>query len=756
MMESVSAQPLPANTQSGAAPQDLEPGLELRAKVDANLPGGVVRLVSDAKSIELRVPAPLPVGSEVTVTVSGTRQQPAVVLTPAQNTGPNTGTPATPNPPPPQSGSQTGAQPQSAPPQSGQSGTPAQTVPQQGQPATPQAGLQRSAPVLTQFLQATGVLPQPGQAGAPGQTPSQSGVPGQGLPSASTPAVPVTGSAPAGAAIPAVAQGQSTPGGPGAPVPGRQLPATAAPAVAGPVNGPANNGLSRAGTVPGGPGSSQAGGVPPSGAGPGSVGGQVSAPPNVNPGAGTPASGTQGSVPLSTGAGVTANGPAAVQPQIAQSAALQGATPTLPGQGTVLSTPPVGGPPATGPALLTAQGSVPGTTAGAANPQAPVAQPSVPASGPAAAAQGPGAQALQLQPGSQTSPVSGAAGGQTPVQAYSAARAFVPSQAAPSGGAGAGSSVQATPLQQAAAALSQPLAEQQASLSGLYAQIATLMTAQSAGKASVPDALQKAMQQIMGLRLNSAQPVTANALQQAVRSSGQFKEAQLPQTSGGLPAGGGDLKATLLSFKSLLQTLGAQPAARFPAKQPAPPSRQTGPQGQAAQTSSGYWAGSAPQNLQSLLQETDAALARMRLTQLVNAGLAGDDGPQAAAAKPMDAVVELPIALGNETTVMQMQVGRDGGGNNGEEEDDPAWRLRFALDLTATGPLEAAVSLRGGGTYVSLWVERKETLDLLTGLQETMEAAFADAGLNLQELRFIRGLPPRTAAKYGALINRQS
>jgi len=37
-----------------------------------------------------------------------------------------------------------------------------------------------------------------------------------------------------------------------------------------------------------------------------------------------------------------------------------------------------------------------------------------------------------------------------------------------------------------------------------------------------------------------------------------------------------------------------------------------------------------------------------------------------------------------------------------------------------------------------------------------MEASFADAGLDLKELRLIRGLPPRTAALYGARVDRQS
>lgn len=309
-------------------------------------------------------------------------------------------------------------------------------------------------------------------------------------------------------------------------------------------------------------------------------------------------------------------------------------------------------------------------------------------------------------------------------------------------------------LQQIANVLRQPLAEQQAGMGSLFAQIGTLMTAQSAGRVSLPDPVVKAMQQIFGFRLDASQTVTAKQLQQAVAQSGQFREAGLA-----LPAGAAssapDLKSVLLSFKSLLQSLGAEPDVSHPANQPAPPARTGSPHGQAQIAAGGHWAGAAPQNLKSLLRETDTALARLRLTQLSNAGLGSDDRPHSAS-KPMDLVLELPLAVGQQTAVMQLQIGRDGGGGADEEDEEGAWRLRFALDLTATGPLEAAVSLRGGGTYASLWIDRKETFDALNSVRETMEAAFADAGLDLQELRLIRGLPPKAAARSGALVNRQS
>ncbi|GAA0783803.1 hypothetical protein GCM10009077_34040 [Roseibium denhamense] len=304
--------------------------------------------------------------------------------------------------------------------------------------------------------------------------------------------------------------------------------------------------------------------------------------------------------------------------------------------------------------------------------------------------------------------------------------------------------------------MARPLGEQQAGLASLFAQIGALASAQSAGQVSLPEPVQKAMQQILGLRLNSAQMPTAEDLQTAMRQSGQFREAGLLRAAGPQTSALPDLKSALMSFRALLQHLGADSQVTRPARQPSVPTRKGGPEGQAPQRAGGFWSGAAPQNLQALMKETDAALARMRLTQLVNAGLAGDDGPQAASARAMDTVVELPIAFGQETGVLQMQIGRDGANKEEDGEADSAWRLRFAMDLTATGPIEAAVTLRGGGTYVSLWVDRKETLDTLKGLLDTMEAAFADAGLDLQELRFMRGLPPKTAAKYGSLINRQS
>lgn len=851
MVETVSASTLPQGTGNGSAASQLEPGTELKARVESNLPGGVVRLATTGGKLELRVSAPLPTDAEVTVTVSGNKQQPSIqITTNAGNTAPislpangaqGQGTP----------------QPQGTPPQGGL----AHPAPSgQTLAATPVSTATPAGAHLIQVLPASvpltpGNLPQiatPGTSGTSllqtpgGQTHVSGQTPPAGQGQTGQPNAPQSNGSPAGQPQPVtvggagVSSGSQTLGNTQG-VPPQSTGSGAQTQTGSVSNTPTAQGSATA-AQPGAPagGQTSAGTIPaaapqtPSGTGGGPQGSNSSAPPiSARPGAGAGAGAGVGaaSVPQQplqapmggahqavlpqqpavspTAAGTTQT----VQTSMPQNFGLQGQNPAaLSGQGQAGATAslPPGAPaatqaPGTSPQTLAtapninaqtvattptqATVSIAGQPVGLQNPaaaggsQPAAASGSVPASGPVPA--GPIAPPSGSVTGAQPVPQGGAGGvlatlaagtGGLGQQQGAPPIRILPGQpyqqlgSQALGGPGAGiqapgsaTSQTSSPatanaaqgsVTQIAGALAKPLSEQQAGLTSLFAQIGTLMSAQNAGNVALPDSVTKAMQQILGLRLNLSGGPSANDLQQAVRQSGQFREAQLalpPGTGGSVP----DLKSVLLSFKSLLQQLGARPEITRPAGQPAAPSRHAAPQGQAPQAASGYWAGAAPENLQALMKETDAALARLRLTQLSNAGLVRDGAPQVMA-KPLDLVLELPLALGQETAVMQMQIGRDGAGNQNAEEGEPSWRLRFALDLTATGPLEAAISLRGGGTYASLWVDRKDTFDNLNAVRETMEAAFADAGLDLQELRLIRGLPPKTAAYYGAMIDRQS
>ncbi|WP_422385281.1 flagellar hook-length control protein FliK [Roseibium album] len=867
MVETVSAQPLTLGPGIAVGSQRLEPGLELKAKVETNLPGGVVRLATADAKIDLRVRTPLPPGTEVVVTVTGSRQNPAIQITtvPPQGldgSGAQVKPQAQPQPVP-----QPGFQPQPQNPPQLQGQLPQQPQPQiqpqpQPQPQkVPQPGIvagqlkseaagilqtqpnvaqARTAPVASNSTQAPQAPQAPQASLAPqanaqapraagpvfqataeqtggralhlptGQAPVHSGTtqttpvqPAQtqvaprtegfrpggsfippglaGTPAKSTaplqPAqvtvnaggspidLPAAGNLPqVSGSVPAPLPGNSTAlpqTGNTGPAPAPTAPTTstapaspATPISSGPVtasavsiSGPSSQVIKpllaqpKVGTdtvIAKGQVSPAAsrGPVPPTA--PVSTGTTTAQP--ASPGSTTPGSVTQGSVAqgsvaqgsIALGGGTSATGTVAGQ-------SATGPLPSLPGQ--------LPGRLAAPPGPLTAQPGV--TTQSAASPN--IAGPTV--SGIVQAPIGPvsasaitsGATGAKLQAGeglrvAQSQPYQ-------PAGLTSNSRESAPTNVA-------ASSTQA-PVREIARQLMQPLGEQQSGLGNLFAQVGSLMSAQASGQVSMPDPVVKAMQQILGLRLNTVQKPTAAGLQQAVRHSGQFREANLALPGQGSSAGQGDLKSVLLSFRSILQQFGSKGQVTRPASQPSVPTLQGPPQAQAQQAASGFWTGAAPQNLQSLLKETDAALARMRMTQLVNSGLAGDER-QKLGTRPMDIVLELPLSLGQETAVMQMQVGRDGSGQEEGDEDEQAWRLRFALDLTATGPLEAAVSLRGGGTFVSLWVDRKETFDNLNSVRESVEASFADAGLDLQEFRLVRGLPPRTAAKYGALIDRQS
>lgn len=303
------------------------------------------------------------------------------------------------------------------------------------------------------------------------------------------------------------------------------------------------------------------------------------------------------------------------------------------------------------------------------------------------------------------------------------------------------------------------LTEQQASLSGAFAQLASLGSRSALGISKVPEPVQTVVQQLLGLRLGEG--ATGKDIQTAVKNSGLFREAALAKGQGLLPPGGGtaqtgqDIKSLLLQLRSFLKGMGVDPSPQKPLTQPPVPSLVALPRGQRPTLPNNAPDGDEIQQLSRLLSDTDAALSRIRLTQMVSRGMADDGVPQQTG-RAMDVVVELPISLGQETGVLQMQVGRDPDKGKDDETAEPGWRLRFALDLTATGPLEAAVSLRGGGTYVSLWMDRSETFAAISAERETMEATFAHAGLDLKELRFLRGLPQKTEARFGVKLDRTS
>lgn len=832
MVETVSAQPPAAAQGTAVTALRLEPGTELKARVEANLPGGVVRFAADDAKFDLKLPVRLPPGSDVIVTVSGNKANPVIQVTtpqvlpgepappvaaqqPQQAPQPSQALPGSPTPgqvqapatngtgvpvgtqaaqsAPTQLPAQANPVPLAAPPSSRPSvqGPPAQqaaapksTAAQQAvaparQSVPPTASTPQVASSAAQDAVkasrpdpvAAGARPQSG-AGSSAPLPPVAARPGAAAPA---PAASVQGSAgsvsqpaapaPALTSVSTQLQAPAPPTQPGLPVsgrpaatPGPQAPLQQAgdavrqmplPAPASPAPAP---GTASAAVPPGNADPRPAAPVPQANPVPGAL---AQSAPQASPQPAAPQPATTGTAPPATPA---TPAPAAAGAMPNSSQAPQAAPSPVSGSGAAQSSVQVraaAGPPLPGADRpSSAPGPLSGTGISAAKPGVLAAEitPS-PARAPAnAAATAAPAQAAPVAQ-SKGAPQAGESLRVAQNQPYLPSNSGTAQHA--SGRSSPNAAAEAKPASQVARQAFQALGEQQSGLGNLFAQVGNLMTAQATGKVSLPDPVVKAMQQILGLRLNPGQIPSSDDIQQSIRMSGQFREANAALPRGSTPGAQADLKSVLMSFRSLLQQFGAEAQVARPAAQPKPPSRHDSPQPQTQPGGRGFLPGSTPQILQAMLKETDAALARVRMTQLVNTGLAGDDRAQATS-RPMDFVLELPLALGQETGILQMQVGRDGSGQGEEDDKEPAWRLRFAMDLTATGPVEAAVSLRGGGTYVSLWVDRPATFEGLKALEETMLASFADAGLDLQEFRLMRGLPPKAAARYGTLVDRQS
>src|SRR5690606_25704376 len=111
----------------------------------------------------------------------------------------------------------------------------------------------------------------------------------------------------------------------------------------------------------------------------------------------------------------------------------------------------------------------------------------------------------------------------------------------------------------------------------------------------------------------------------------------------------------------------------------------------------------------ALLHQTDAALSRLKLTQLASAP---SDAARAAALPAADFTVELPMLLGHELSIAQLQVQRDGGGGRNRKAER-GWRVRFAVGFAAIGEVGAQVALTGRTVSVTLWADEPATADAL-------------------------------------------
>lgn len=141
----------------------------------------------------------------------------------------------------------------------------------------------------------------------------------------------------------------------------------------------------------------------------------------------------------------------------------------------------------------------------------------------------------------------------------------------------------------------------------------------------------------------------------------------------------------------------------------------------------------------NLLQQTEAALARIQLHQLAALPREGERGL-------LEWLLEVPIRRGEDIDLWSMRVFSEHRQQQHETpQQAPNWSVQLAFDLPGLGPMQAQVQLAGEQVSTRFWTEHQDTLPLLRGHMHELRQALSEAGLDVGELECQPG--PRPAVK---------
>lgn len=269
----------------------------------------------------------------------------------------------------------------------------------------------------------------------------------------------------------------------------------------------------------------------------------------------------------------------------------------------------------------------------------------------------------------------------------------------------------------------------------------TGLLAAAVGRAGLPEPVLKAARQVLDNQLTTTNgKIDAGALKAALRNSGIFQETMLAQ---GSPASAGaDTKSGLLALRQgLAQWLGNQPQISQIAQIP-PPLRHILPRAQLPEAALPNLPEEAEDLGRLLLERTESALSRLRLHQ--HASL-----PEAQRGNESQWNMDLPIVVGQQQAILQLQIHHDGGGDASQPEDR-GWQVRFATNLPDLGEVGAQVSLRGQTTGIMLWADREETAKAFSNSIEELRASLEACGLKPGALVVRHGIPGEVYAPSGS------
>lgn len=272
----------------------------------------------------------------------------------------------------------------------------------------------------------------------------------------------------------------------------------------------------------------------------------------------------------------------------------------------------------------------------------------------------------------------------------------------------------------------------------------------------LPPDLAAAIRDLQAARATPDALKTAEGLQNAVQRSGLFLEANLAQAAGQPVTA--DLKSILLALRALTGTAESVPEPKAPGQRLAAPAapRLAPGEGDHARPEIARAVEGAVERLKLLqmaslpdhpeIRVTDDRTQPLRLALQIPLATQGPDRPPTAMMGLM--IEHRPQA--NEAA--RYEIEKDGGG---ETETFP-WKVRIALDLEETGPVQAEIALRGQSVAVTLWAERQSMAALARDEIGALHEALTGAAFDVFRLEVKDGRPQGKAPRAGPLLDRRT
>jgi hypothetical protein len=250
------------------------------------------------------------------------------------------------------------------------------------------------------------------------------------------------------------------------------------------------------------------------------------------------------------------------------------------------------------------------------------------------------------------------------------------------------------------------------------------------GEAGLPAPLAAALRALAAGRALPHALGHAEGLERAIRASGLFLEGALAR--GEAPA---DLKSQLLRLRA--------EAARNP--EHARAAEMLRAADGAVERVKLMQLASLPEHPEIRL--TDERGAPLRLALQIPLATQGHERPQTAM---LGLVIEHnPFAAEPPAYAVENE-------GNAEAEEGFPWKIRVALDLEETGPVQAEIALRGQAVAVTLWAERPATAGTARAEIGALHAALTDAAFEVTRLDVRDGMPLSRPARHAPMLDRRT